>query len=288
MKEGYIAPSHLDAFNQHLCYCLRDFIAFCEENNITYFACGGTAIGAVRHGGFIPWDDDLDVYMLRDDYNKFLSLRSTLVGGKYEIVDMSNTGYCKSFAKFVDSTTTVWENEEHPFIMGAYIDVFPLDQALDDLVRLKNVNSRYERLLDWYVRSFLVNKKISVNSLRDFKTSILSMFLPLIRSFIRKQLREMEEEIVTFQGKSLFGYGYSPKFEREIFNREWFSDTVEFDFEGLKVKLPVGYHEMLTKQFGDYMQLPPKEEQRTHHSRYFVDLTQRLTIQEVRSMLAQR
>lgn len=285
MRESYVAPKYLDAFNQHLCYCLQDFIALCEEHNITYFACGGTAIGAVRHKGFIPWDDDVDVYMLREDYNKFLSLRPNLAGTRYEIVDMANEGYCKSFAKFVDAQTTVWESEENPFIIGAYIDVFPLDAALDDMGRLRDVNFRYERLLDWYVRSFLTWDKASFSSFRDMKTSLMNVVLKMRRKSIKRQLDNMEREIASFQGESLFGYGYSPRFEREIFDRSWFSDTVEFDFEGIKIKLPIGYHEMLSKQFGDYMQLPPVEEQKTHHTRYFVDLTQRLSVEEVRAIL---
>lgn len=285
MVNNYVAPKHLDAFNQNLCYCLRDFIALCEEHSITYFACGGTAIGAVRHKGFIPWDDDMDVYMLRDDYNKFLSLKSSLVGSKYEIVDMFDEGYCKSFAKFSDAHTTVWEYEETPFILGAYIDVFPLDAALDDLESLKSVNYRYEQLLDWYVRSFRPTQKLSFASIGELKSSLVNIFLPMLRKYIKKQLVRVEREITTFQGKSLFGYGYSPRVEREIFDRAWFESTVELDFEGLKIKLPVGYHEMLTKQYGDYMQLPPIEEQKTHHSRYFVDLTKRLTLEEVQAML---
>lgn len=285
MTESYVAPQHLDAFNQHLCYCLRDFIALCQEHDITYFACGGTAIGAVRHKGFIPWDDDIDVYMLREDYNKFLSLRSSLMGTRYEIVDMSNDGYCASFAKFVDAKTTVWEYEENPVIIGAYIDVFPLDAALDDMDRLKAVNFRYERLLDWYVRSFLTWGKGSLSSVHDIKTTMFNIYLRMKRKSIKRQLDDMEREIVSFQGKSLFGYGYSPRFEREIFDRSWFSDTVELDFEGIKITLPVGYHEMLSKQFGDYMQLPPVEEQKTHHTRYFVDLTQRLSVDQVKSLL---
>lgn len=89
----------------------KAFSALCDEYNLRYYAAFGTALGAVRHQGFIPWDDDIDVYMPRQDYNKFIALRDKIEEA-YSIIDLRDTGYFMYFAKFINNQTTVWEKRE--------------------------------------------------------------------------------------------------------------------------------------------------------------------------------
>ena len=113
-------------FKNKLLETFKAFIEFCNEHGIKYYACGGTLIGAVRHQGLIPWDDDIDVWMMPDDFKKFCSYRGK-IQGHYDIMDGRDDNYwLLSVAKFVDVDTTLWEEEEYPCVTGVYIDVFPL------------------------------------------------------------------------------------------------------------------------------------------------------------------
>ena len=101
-------------FKNKLLETFKAFIEFCNEHGIKYYACGGTLIGAVRHQGLIPWDDDIDVWMMPDDFKKFCSCRGK-IQGHYDIMDGRDDNYwLLSVAKFVDVDTTLWEEEEYP------------------------------------------------------------------------------------------------------------------------------------------------------------------------------
>ena len=113
-------------FKQRLIKLFKEFIDVCNKNKLRYYAAYGTALGAVRHRGIIPWDDDIDVWMPREDYERFLSLRNQLTATPYEILDIQNKGYYLYFAKFCNKNTTLIEREGKP-IIGLYIDIFPLD-----------------------------------------------------------------------------------------------------------------------------------------------------------------
>lgn len=122
----------------------RDFIAFCEMNNLMYYGAFGTVLGAIRHQGLIPWDDDIDVYMPRQDYNRFIALKQKVPTG-YEIVDYDNEGYFCNFAKFSNANTTILETPELPFVYGIFIDVFPLDECSESIDKNKEILREYSR-----------------------------------------------------------------------------------------------------------------------------------------------
>jgi phosphorylcholine metabolism protein LicD len=106
----------------------EQFIHFCEQNNLRYYCAYGTALGAVRHQGMIPWDDDIDVYMPRPDYEKFIETYPQQDSKHYEIITPRyNKNYYLAFTKMCNKTTTLLEDEEHLFVIGAFIDIFPLD-----------------------------------------------------------------------------------------------------------------------------------------------------------------
>ena len=120
-----------NTLSEHQLFLLRvfkAFDAFCSKNSIQYFACYGTLIGAIRHGGFIPWDDDFDVVMKREDYDRFINLRNQ-VGEGYRIASYQDGESPYPFAKFFSTEGTVWEYPQFPFIIGPWVDVFPLDKC---------------------------------------------------------------------------------------------------------------------------------------------------------------
>ena len=108
---------------------LRAFRSFCEKNSLRYFLAYGTLLGAVRHGGFIPWDDDIDVAMPRTDYERFLK---EFRDERYEVYDLSKKGYFYPFAKLCDTTTVLIEEMSVKNSIGVYIDIFPMDGIADN------------------------------------------------------------------------------------------------------------------------------------------------------------
>lgn len=121
----------LACFKKKLIETFKAFDDFCAKNDITYFAAFGTAIGAIRHKGIIPWDDDIDVFMDWENYKKFLDLRSELAGTDYDIISRRNSDYSLTYAKFYNKNTTLWERVNRKYSYGVFIDVEPLGYVCD-------------------------------------------------------------------------------------------------------------------------------------------------------------
>ena len=116
---------------------LKEFQKICNRHQLTYYAIGGTAIGAVRHHGIIPWDDDIDVGMPRPDYERFLEICRTSDLGNYELVsNETHRNYNLPFPKFCNRNTTLVERMDVPCVIGLFIDIFPLDNTSDDMVEV--------------------------------------------------------------------------------------------------------------------------------------------------------
>ena len=111
---------------------LDTFHKICIENNLSYYVVGGTALGAIRHKGFIPWDDDIDVGMPRDDYEKFKNLAKTLYLSEYEFEFSGKKDFTYTYGKMYDTTTTLIENNRYRICRGIFIDIFPIDGLGND------------------------------------------------------------------------------------------------------------------------------------------------------------
>ncbi len=287
----------LAQYKAKLCEVMKAFIAFCDEHGLTYFAGGGTAIGAMRHQGFIPWDDDIDVYMLRPDYEKFLSLRNKLSDTKYEIVDVTNDSYpLQTFAKFSDMTTTVWEYRDSPYIVGTWVDVFPLDEASDKLSKEEeDLAIKYNWAIDYHRRAC---HKHSIRSLwedlrqlpfKEFLSCLTDVFYysPRKKQYL-KEIFACEKEIRKIKGDQLYCYPIHNMPTNKVYKKEWFGGVYEVPFEDFQIKVCKGVHEYLTARFGDYMQLPPVEQRQSHHGLYYINLEERLSVKEVQDKLKKK
>lgn len=291
----YTPPTHLSERQQSVCIALEGFIRFCEEHQIRYFACGGTAIGAVRHQGFIPWDGDVDVYMLRADYDKFLSLyNEPLRSDKwsdYEIICPLSSGYYHSYARWAYKHSSVWERKEYPIVMGLYVDIFPLDYSPAYGEELIKSGEAVSYLWSRYRRSCLAVTKEEIKSLLSgnlFQIKNLAgrMVQKGLRSSIIRDIQRAEGEYSKHPKEEwVYNYGYSAVVkDYEVFRQEWFDDTIEMPFENLIISMPIGYHEYLMSQYGDYMALPPEEERMPLHDSYYTNYDERLSIEEIRAI----
>jgi len=245
---------------------LKKFDAFCKENNITYYLSHGTLLGAIRYKKFIPWDDDVDVLVPREDYNRLLSLYKD--DERYQLFAFErNPKYRFPFAKLCDMTTRkVEDNTNNGVDLGVDMDIFPLDAWDNDREGAKR---EVQRLVKYRFRLTLtkLRKSMSASALKRFVWHIIMAFYKMLGSqhFIKKIIRESrahESESGAYLGnKAWCVYG-----ERDIIPAEVFAGTTEIEFEGEMFPAPADYDRYLTCLYGNYLPEPPKEKQKTHHT----------------------
>lgn len=267
------------------------FNNFCNQNNIRFYAAYGTAIGAVRHNGLIPWDDDIDVFMLEDDYKRFLSLKNKLDGSDYEIVDLDTPRYYCSIAKFLSKKDSIWEYRDLPCMLGAYIDIFPLFTAKGTMEEIYGPfrkycsNSNLFRLTS-LKRSWdtIVEKLIHGKIIKAFIYMLQDVINPVIRPIFLKRIKK--GFMVEGTGETYLTSPFEDvSMEELLFKPEWFEDIVLMPFNGREIPMPIGYDAMLKVGYGDYMTPPPVEQRVTHHAHYYFNLEKRVTIEEARKEL---
>ena len=272
---------------------LQTFVAFdefCTTYGLNYFACSGTAIGAVRHKGFIPWDDDIDVLMLRKDYDRLIQLRSHLNETHYRIADLGDEGYIYPFAKFYDTNTTLQEYKAFPTCcLGVYVDIFPLDEVPDNIDKVRKAKVQYEQLFrDFQNTFFKPSLRWGLSSIYHltFKTMFRTLYCcnaaKKRKEVLREQFVKFENNWIKDKGPNLLVHHAIYSLEREIFPMEWFDSYIYMPFENYQIRVCSDYDKYLTHLFGDYMTLPPVEDQVSHHSHYYLNLKEGLTTDEVK------
>lgn len=276
-------------FRDKLLDAFKFTIRFLDIHNLQWFVGFGTCIGAVRHQGLIPWDDDIDIFMPRQDYNKLLSLKKSFENTGYGLVTSEIQDYPLPFAKIEDLGTTIWELKERPYITGVFIDVFPMDLSSKKPQEIMKDLKKYNLFLNLYQSS------VTSNSLKDivhylvhkhFRFAFhgfLSLFTRKRRNYFLKRLQRLDDFNYSVIGDYfvLFSACYVYKYEKEILRQEWFNDYVLMPFEGMEVRVPIGYHEYLSYVYGDYMKLPPEEDRVSRHNVYYINLHKRLSISEI-------
>lgn len=277
--------NQLSEHQQVLLKVYKRFDEFCQEHQLTFYAAYGTMIGAIRHQGFIPWDDDIDVFMLRKDYDRFVELRSELKDPSYKISIFLDGESPYPFAKFYTTEGTIWEYSQFPFIIGPWIDVFPIDEGeMDDkhsnkvLERFHNVMWKYRKALayaSWReIAGDFFNFRFMEGSIKLVKKV---RYAPFKRRYI-SQMESVVDDIRAIKGRTL--RCYSTALTNEVFEKEWFKEAVRVPFEDATMSVPSGYHDFLTALYGDYLQLPPVAK-RVNHPAYFSDLEHTLTREEI-------
>lgn len=262
-------------YNRIMLDVFKAFDAFCTAKGLDYFAAGGTALGAVRHKGFIPWDDDIDVYMLRKDYERFLSLRSELPE-PYKVLALGDKGCIYPFAKMYDGTTKLVEVESFPECrIGVFIDIFPLDEVSGSF---EEIAARHDRDRVYYDDFIRAQRKFSLASCRKWldKGMHKTIFYSLLPAFLkRRQIKKflaMHEVWKNEKGDRLKVHFCVYTAERETYEKEWFTSWHYVPFEDTQIRICDHYDEYLTRLFGDYMTPPPPEKRTPHHNTYSLEL----------------
>lgn len=249
---------------------LKSFISVCEKLNLKYYLLGGTLLGAVRHKGFIPWDDDIDVGMPRADYEIFIKEGQKYLPEEYFIQARSTEpDFHACFAKIRNSKTTFLETPIRHFKVnhGVFIDIFPLDFCSSD----PKVRKRQKRRINLCTMR-IANEFFAPQRRRTLKSGLISLALKLRYPDYRKAVKSKEDIYkLCDTGEFLANFGGAWG-EKEIVPAEWYAEGCDLEFEGLVVKAPKEYEKWLTQVYGDYMKLPPVEKRVIHHCVDVIDV----------------
>lgn len=237
----------------------------CQKIGVKYFLAYGSLIGAVRHKGFIPWDDDMDICMLREDYEKLQDYLISNPDERYEVMSYKNNlNYVYPFMKVQDNQTYLLEEDVRiDSNMGIYVDIFPVDGYEDDSV-FKDKMTRLikKRQLSCYTFKGITNTKSLLNSLIRYISVIIFYF-----TNTNKYIRGIDElaqsrKVSDYEEVDYLIY---KDMNKPVWRREWLEQVTTGTFEGKEFMIPKNYHEILTSDYGDYMQLPPVELRFSHH-----------------------
>lgn len=257
----------IDELKNYELEILKVFADFCNKNNLKYYLAYGTLIGAVRHKGFIPWDDDIDVQMSRPDYNKMIEILKKFDNHLTENIVLF-TPYTKNFqypfCKIVNTNTFVHESTmKNNYNTGIWIDIFPID-AVPKNNTLKHIK-KLAKIRKYYF--YTIEKKYTQKSiLGKIRFKLVQIFFtPICKIFNMKARFDKMNQKLDFETAELFATTIDINAENTLMTKSDFNQT-KILFEGIEFTTFENYDSILRNFYGDYMQLPPIEKQVYTHS----------------------
>ena len=250
---------------------LKWFDSYCEQHKICYYIAGGSLLGAVRHGGFIPWDDDIDIIIPRSDYEKLINTFDSQ-GSQYELESpyCGNKDFLFSYSKLYDNSTTLTENAKVQCTRGIYIDLFPLD-GVGDANWEKNY-SKFDRL-----NMLLMTRTCSIRKGRGLLKNLSVLLMRMVPGFVldNKKLSIMVDKVasqIDYESSVYVGNLMGAYRSKEIIKKDIIGKPTRYRFENIYVNGPEKYDEYLTHIYGDWRQIPPEDKRHGAHSYLYVDL----------------
>lgn len=268
LKPEYRCEFYVDEARKKLWKCeldiLKKFDALCNEYGLDYFLIGGALLGAVRHQGFIPWDDDVDIGMLRDDYEVFLEHAPAWFDAPYFVQNGYNdSGYFGTIARIRDSRTTgvIWRDAKKDCNNGIFVEIYPIDTVTDNPNKLRLQHIEHKILFKLLYQYQYGDKNNLMGRLSKAIVGHVG-FETLYKKWSTVCARYRKEK-ATFCD-SLTAYW-------DIGGQRWYledvKDTIYVPFEYIRLRIPRNYDRCLKITYGEYMQLPPVEERGQHHNR---------------------
>ena len=246
-----------------------EFHRLCVENGLKYYMAYGTMLGAIRHKGFIPWDDDMDFVMPKEDYDKLLSIAAGKLGEPYRLVTYRNSSYPIAYAKIEDTRTEIVETRLYHSAasrIGVNIDIFPINECSSDI---KKVNHLLRKIHS--IRRIIaeVYNEMPEKFVRRALRYVLRFFYQNDKSrckWVERQLRVFE----SFSATGNDAYAHCGAYRSiDVVNKSIYGEPKLYDFETIQLYGVENFDDYLRSQYGEYMELPPVEKREIHSEGYF-------------------
>ena len=250
---------------------LSEIDRICKKNDLKYFAANGTLLGAVRHNGFIPWDDDLDIVMPRKDYNRLIQIAEKEFQYPFFLqVSANESDYYRNYIRLRNEKTTAISliDLNHKSSKGIFIDIFPIDGCNKNII-FQRVKYAECKLMDILLTNYIyINEINNHKTLRKIMYVFTSLFYKIFgsKSLINKLEKSRAED--SFENSDMV-QEITHQFEETILKREIYDGNALMDFEFIKIPVPIGYKAILNSVYGDYMKYPPIEKRGKKHEIFF-------------------
>lgn len=249
---------------------LKELDRICRKYKISYIIDAGTLLGAVRHGGFIPWDDDIDVRMLRKDYEKFCRVCKKELSSEFFLQNhKTDLGYRWGYARILKNNTVFLrkDHEELKSRNGIFIDIFP-----SDVLPENGFGYHICTIVSWLCRKTLYSEL----GCRHAETPLKRLGFSFLNLFPKQWPHDLYK-LLAFSFRNAKSpkvrcYGWGSQEETIGYKKEWMENTMDIEFEGILVKAPVNTHEILVHSYGeDYMTPPPPEQRHPKHPATYIE-----------------